>query len=239
MSKLKIYCLPYAGGSKSIYNNWQNDYSDIGEVIPIEYNGHGELFSEPFYEDMDEMVDDIYQRIAADKPVHYVIYGHSFGSLPAMLIAEKLEKNYGIKPKAVIVGGMRPAHLRYKDDELSVLPKNEFMKHIFDLGQTDEEIMNEPELVDIIYDIISNDVRIEENYCYMPDEHHKISAPIITMTGSEDDEAPTDDMVEWSKYTSSRFYMKEFISDHFFPFNCSEFKPYFRSVLKKAAVNML
>lgn len=49
MSKLKVYCLPYAGGSKSVYNDWISKYSDVAEIVPIEYNGHGELFCEPFY----------------------------------------------------------------------------------------------------------------------------------------------------------------------------------------------
>lgn len=238
-NKIKIYCLPYAGGSKSIYNDWIKTYADIAEIVPLEYKGHGEFFCESAYNSLEEAADDMCLKIMADSPHKYIVYGHSLGSIIALLTAELLEKKYGKKPEALIIGGIRPAHLKYKDEKLLNLPKEEFMNHIFDLGMTSEEIKSEPELVDIIYEIIHNDVKIEELYKYIPDAHSKLTVPIVVMTGDYDNEAPLSDMKEWQMYTDSRFYIKNFPSDHFFPFNCNEFETYFRSVLKKIIFNML
>ncbi|MDE6021622.1 MAG: hypothetical protein K2H01_11585 [Ruminococcus sp.] len=233
MSKLKVFCIPYAGGTKQVYSDWIQKYSDTAEIIPLEYNGHGELFTMPFYEDADEAAQDICNRIAEEKPLDYILYGHSFGSMIAILAAEKLEKSYTRKPLAVMIGGSRPMHLRYKDRSLRNLSKDEFMKVLMNMGQTSEEIFEEPELVDIIYDIMYHDITIEETYVYISNEHDKITVPVIVMTGTEDDEAPLNDMKEWQNYTSSRFYIKQFHAGHFFPFNCSEFNDYFASMLKK------
>lgn len=239
MNKMKMYCFPYAGGVKSNFYDWSNAFSDICDIIPLEYKGHGERFTEDHYANLDEAALDMYNQIAANKPDYYILYGHSLGSMVALLTAELLEKNYSKKPKALIVGGMRPAHLKYRDKQLHQLPKDDFIKHIFELGQTDEEIMNEPELVDIIYEIMHNDVMIEEKYVYNTNEHNIINIPMIVMTGCEDDEAPLSDMKEWNIYTKSRFYIKEFNSDHFFPFNCDDFNPYFHNLLKKISLNMI
>lgn len=239
MKKMKMYCFPYAGGVKSAFFDWGSAFSDICEIIPLEYKGHGERFTEDYYANLDEAALDMYNQIIEDKPIDYILYGHSFGSMVALLTAELLEKNYDSMPRALIVGGMRPAHLKHRDKQLHHLSKDEFIKYIFELGQTDEEIMNEPELVDIIYDIMYNDVMIEEKYIYNIKKHDNINIPMIVMTGCEDDEAPVSDMKEWNKYTNSRFYIKEFKSDHFFPFNCNDFNPYFHKLLKKVSLNMI
>lgn len=239
MEKLKVYCLPYAGGTKTAYSDWVNEYSDIAEIIPVEYNGHGERFCEPFYENAEEAANDICQRIMAEKPVYYAIYGHSFGSMIAVLAAEQLEKKYDKKPLAVIIGGMRPMHLKYKDKKLYHLPKEELMKEIYDLGQTSEEIMNEPELVDLIYEIIHNDLRVDETFVYDKEAHQKLTIPMVVMTGTEDIESPFEDMKEWQNYTNGSFTIKEFPSGHFFPFQYDGFSAYFFSVLKKITIRLL
>ncbi len=239
MNKLKVYCLPYAGGTKMSYFDWVSEFSDEAEIVPMEYNGHGERFSEAFYSSAEEAAKDICERIMADRPSSYVIYGHSFGSMIAVLAAEIMEYEYNKKPLAVIVGGMRPMHLKYKDKVLHNLPKNELMQEIFELGQTSEEIMSEPELVDLIYDIIYNDLLIDETYVYDTESHKKLTVPMVVMTGTEDHEAPVDDMKEWNNYTDGRFYIKEFESGHFFPFQCEEFISYFSSVLKKVSAKLI
>jgi surfactin synthase thioesterase subunit len=239
MEKVKIFCLPYAGGSASIYFDWKRKYASVAEIIPIEYKGHGSLFGETFYKDADEAADDICNRICNESPQNYILYGHSMGSMIALLVAIKLEKKgYNPLPKAIIAGGTRPPHLQHKDEQLAHLPKDKFMKKMFDLGQTDSEVMKEPELVDMLYDVFYADLKLSEEY-----EHAEslpgASIPMVIMTGSKDDEAPLEDMKEWAKYTSNSFYIKEFDADHFFPFNCKEFDEYYLEMIDKAVKLLL
>lgn len=79
MNRIKLYCLPYAGGSKYVYNDWIRIYSEAAEIIPIEYSGHGERYGEPFYRSADEAAEDIAEMIMSDKPERYALYGHSLG----------------------------------------------------------------------------------------------------------------------------------------------------------------
>jgi len=239
MEKTKIFCLPYAGGSASVYFDWKKKYDSIAEIVPIEYNGHGSLFGIPFYKDADEAASDICNRICADNPKDYIIYGHSMGSLITLLVAWKLEKDgYNHLPKAIIIGGSRPPHLKYKNKPLANLPKDKLMKEIFDLGQTDSEIMYESELFDMLYSVFHADLKIFEEY-ECGELAPKISIPIVTMAGTQNGEAPLNEMKEWSKYTSNNFYIKEFDADHFFPFNCEEFGDYYLEMIDKAIKSLL
>ena len=233
MDKLKVFCLPYAGGSKSIFQDWINKYASAAEIIPMEYSGHGSRFCDALYENADDVAEDIFKNIVAMHPEHYVIYGHSMGCLIALLVAIRLEQKYAYAPKAVIIGGTRPPHLKEKDEKLADLPKQQFMEKIFSLGQTDSEIMNEPELVDLLYDVFHADILVDETYSRygaLP----KLSAPMVVMTGLQDDDAPAEDMQEWAKYTDGAFYFQLFDSDHFFPFHCNAFPEYFLKMLRKA-----
>jgi len=239
MEKVKVFCLPYAGGSASTYLDWKEKYATVAEIVPVEYKGHGSLFSEPLDFDANDMADDIYNRICKERPQNYVLYGHSMGSMIALLVAIRLEKRgYAHLPKAIIVGGMRPPHLKHKDKPLAHLPKDEFMKEFFDLGQMDSEIMNEPELLDMLYDVFYADIKLSEGYKY-DEALPRISIPMVMMTGSQDDEAPLDEMKEWGTYTSGKFYPKEFDADHFFPFNCKEFDAYYVEMIDKATKGLL
>ena len=239
MEKVKVFCLPYAGGSASIYFDWKEKFTRVADVIPLEYNGHGSLFGEPFYQDADEAAADIYKRISSENPQNYVLFGHSMGSMIALLVAIKLEESgYRPLPKAIFVGGMRPPHLKHKDEQLSHLPKDELMKKIFALGQMDSEIMNEPELVEMLYDVFHADLKLSETYEYQK-PLPGISIPMVMMTGNQDLEAPLDEMKEWAKYTSNHFHLKEFTADHFFPFNTQAFDEYFVEMLDKAAKSLL
>jgi len=239
MEKLKVYCLPYAGGSASIYLDWKEKYATVAEIIPIEYNGHGSLFSEPLEIDANKMADNIYNRICQERPQNYMLYGHSMGSMIALLVAIRLEtKGYAHLPKAIMVGGMRPPHLKHKDKQMAHLPKEEFMREFFDLGQMDAEILNEPELLDMLYDVFYADIKLSEAYQYN-ESLPGISIPMVMMTGSQDDEAPIDEMKEWGTYTSGPFYVKEFDADHFFPFNCKEFDTYYIEMINRTAKGLL
>ena len=230
MPKLKVFCLPYAGGSKSIFNEWIAEYKEVADIIPVEYSGHGSRFAEELNKSADDMADDVYRYIVSEKPENYVIYGHSMGSLISLLTAIRLEDTYDYPPKAVIVGGTRPPHLMFKDHKISHLPKDVFMKEIFEIGQTDSEIMEEPELYDILYDIFYADMVIGETYEGSSDLP-RIKADLVVMTGLKDDEAPVEEMKEWQKYSDGSFEFKSFNDGHFFPFTCTDFHDYFASLI--------
>lgn len=235
MEKIQIFCLPYAGGSKTCYSDWIDKYKNIAKIIPMEYSGHGSRFCESLYSDANDIANDIVKQIISMKPRNYIVYGHSMGSLIALLVVSILEKKYEYIPRAVIFGGTRPPQLKYKDEQLGSLSNDELVKKLFKMGQTESEIFEEPELLEIICNIFRADIIIDEKYPY--EDTPVISTPMVVMTGIQDDEAPIEDMKEWSKYATGNFEFKEFNSDHFFPFNCEDFFDYFISIVNKVKNN--
>lgn len=63
MEKMRLLCLPYAGGSAaSIYLPWKRKLKEEVEVIPLELAGRGKRIKEPLLQSVDEMVTDLIEK---------------------------------------------------------------------------------------------------------------------------------------------------------------------------------
>jgi len=49
-NKIKLFCLPCAGGSSSLYSKWNRHIKSEIEVVSIELKGRGIRIDEDFYE---------------------------------------------------------------------------------------------------------------------------------------------------------------------------------------------
>ena len=218
MISRQMFCLPYAGGSSSIYNDWKKDYESILEICPLEYAGRGKRFCDDYFKNIEEAAEDISEKIIKEQKGDYVIYGHSMGCLVALETTFVLQKKGTVMPKAIIIAGTRPPHLMYKDKPLEKMTKDELMQEIASMGQMEKEIMEDKEMYDIVADIMYADVQMFKSYKRRFD-YGKLNIPMLVIAGSEDKEAPEEDMKEWQLYTNSDFEIRMFEGDHFFSFN--------------------
>ena len=56
MKDIQLFCIPYAGGNASFFNNLKKYLEDSVEVYNLEYSGHGIRRREAFYHDFEEAV---------------------------------------------------------------------------------------------------------------------------------------------------------------------------------------
>ncbi len=128
-----------------------------------------------------------------------------------------LTEREAMLPKKIIVSASRPPHLLYKNEKISSLNKELFMKKIFDMGSMPEEIMNNREIFDLSYEVLYADISMLE--MYQPSERIIVNVPLLVCFGNQDKEADWRDMIEWEKYTSSKFELMCFKGNHFFIFD--------------------
>src|SRR5258708_550008 len=74
---LRLYCLPCAGGSASVFRPWFDLLPPGVDVWGVEYPGHGSRISEPLTDRIDALADQIADAVAAEPSVPYVLFGHS------------------------------------------------------------------------------------------------------------------------------------------------------------------
>ena len=215
---MQMFCLPYAGGSASIYYEWADAFNGALEICPLEYAGRGKRFCDDYFKSIEEAAEDMSEKIIKQRRGEYVIYGHSMGCLVALETLFALKKKGAYMPKAVIIAGTRPPHLMYKDKPLEKMTRDELMQEIFSMGQMEKEIMEDKEMYDIVADIMYADVQMFKSY----QRHYndgKLNVPMLVLAGEDDEEAPEEDMMEWQNYTKGDFEFEQFEGDHFFAFH--------------------
>ncbi len=217
MRKVKLFCLPYAGGSSAaIYYKWKKYLDSNIEVVPVELAGRGRRMSESSYDSMLNAVEDVYNII---KPIikdcDYAFYGHSMGTIIAFELCRKIMSENERQPLHLFVSGRYPPSTRRAEKYLSRLPDNIFLEEVCKLGGTSTEIVANKELCDIFVPILKADYRIIEEYKYINSDK-KFNCGITAFNGKGDTEVSYNEVKEWGKHTLLQNPIYEFEGNHFF-----------------------
>ncbi|RIU88360.1 thioesterase II family protein [Oceanobacillus picturae] len=216
-----LFCLPYAGGSETIYHSWKNHLHPSIQIVPIELKGRGKRFNEFFYESLEEAVDDIFEnikdRIANDD---FAIYGHSMGSLLVYELYYKISELNLKKPKHLFFSGYKAPSIIRERENTYTLPNYEFMKKVMELGGTPKELMKNKELLEIILPIIRSDFKIIETYNY-EEREEKIACDVSILNGKQDS-INLEEILTWKNHVCRDFKVYNFEGNHFFINNNAE-----------------
>lgn len=222
MTKIKLFCFPYAGGSAQVYHHWIKSLNPAIEVVPIELSGRGTRFNEPLYKDFEELVNDVYHQIYNDV-VHnpYAFFGHSLGALIAFELVQKIGINNLPDPKHVFYSGKSAPHIENKKKVIyHLLDTEDFKKEIIQLGGTPAGIFEHIEFEKLFLPLLRNDFKLAETYDFKKDKR-LYNGEITVMLGKKDD-LTAQQCHEWSKTTSNICNIIYFNGGHFFIHNENE-----------------
>ncbi|MEL7147422.1 MAG: thioesterase domain-containing protein [Bacteroidota bacterium] len=216
MKEVKLFCLPYAGGSATIFSKWQKYLSPEIAVRPVELAGRGSRFNAPLYKDLQQAVDDVFNLIKGEILTGpYMIYGHSMGSLINYELVQKIRDKHLPGPKQIFFSGGRAPHVARNDEKTyHKMEDTVFKKEVLNLGGTPPELFEYPELMDIVYPILKNDFRIAETYVHQG-EIRPFEQDITVFLG-KDDELTSEQCHGWRRHTTKLCHLHYFKGGHFF-----------------------
>jgi len=210
-----LFCLPYAGGSEAIYYKWKKFLNPSIELVPMALKGRGKRFSETFYENLEQAVDDIFEKykdkIGEDD---YAIYGHSMGSLLAYELYYKICKSKLRKPIHIFFSGYKAPSIISKRENIYTLSDNDFIKKVMKLGGTPKELMDNQVLLQIFLPIIRNDFKNIESYTYEKKEN-KIECDVSILNGKQDS-INLKEILAWKNHVCREFNIYNFEGNHFY-----------------------
>lgn len=216
MKKIKLFCLPHAGGFAMHYIQWKNYVNKNVEVIPVELSGHGRRMSEDFYKDFNSAIDDLAGNICKQLDgSQFAIFGHSMGTTLAYELAYKIIEMKNQEPIKLFLSGRRPPHIIQEKKRLYLLPDNEFIEEVKNYGGISEEVLKEKELMDMVLPVLKADFKIIDTYEYMI-KNRKLNCDIVAFTGKDDFKVNTEELLEWKEYTNGKYYLYEFDGGHFY-----------------------
>lgn len=217
--KINLFCLPFAGASVYSYREFSGHFDESINVVPVELPGRGKRISEPLLSNLHNMADDIFNQIKMNLNVPYAIYGHSIGSCIGYLVIRLILDKKLLPPSHLFFSGSTaPSDLK-RDRDVHLLPRKEFIMKLLEYDGSPEEVLNDPQMMDIFEPVLRADIKAINTYIYEKSEPFDI--PLTAMIGTND-KITYEEALRWQEVSSKKISVKEFSGGHFFIFQHQE-----------------
>jgi len=215
--KIKLFCLPYAGGSaKAIYSKWIENLDPKIELYPIELAGRGARIADDLYSNVEEAIDDVLEQIKNEiVDSDYAIFGHSMGSILTYEVLQRIENLRLPPPVHAFFSGRRAPHCPSRREiSYSKMNELELENEMIALGGTPPEFFEYPELKNIFIPIIKSDFKIADTLI-QKSEVQPLNCDISIFIGADED-VTEQESTEWSQHSTGNCSITYFEGGHFF-----------------------
>ncbi|MCS3796545.1 thioesterase II family protein [Niastella sp. OAS944] len=214
MTRIKLFCFPYAGGSASFYNPWKKQLGPFIEMHPFEYAGRGRRITDPLSESIDEIVNDIMQQLTPEFcNTSYALFGHSMGGAVVYELTKRISAAGLPMPGEIFISGKGAPHLPRRQTILHKLPDPQFRTNLIKLGGVSDDFFDTPELTQLFLPVIRNDLRVAE--IYNVEKITPVDCNISVLVGKEED-IIEEEIDQWKHYARGNFRRYAFQGGHFF-----------------------
>lgn len=122
--KLRLFCLPYAGGSASVFQTWAKHLPEAIDICPIQLPGRGRRIHETPIHHFPSLIKTIVQEITPYLNGPFAFFGHSLGGLIAFEISHQLYKEHLPLPLHLLVSGRPASRLRMHQKAQGVIRRS-------------------------------------------------------------------------------------------------------------------
>jgi surfactin synthase thioesterase subunit len=212
-ARLRLFCLPYAGGGASVYRSWQGGFPAEFDVCSVQLPGRENRLREPPFASMEPLVRALAQGLAGALDRPFALFGHSMGGLIAYELARLLRQERGLSPRHLFVSACRAPEVP-DPIEWHRLGDKELMAELRQVPGFPAEVLEHAELMQLVLPIIRADSAVTETYAYRQAE--PLDFP-LTVFASEHDELISRAAVEpWRGHTRAAFDLKLVDGHHLF-----------------------
>lgn len=213
-ASFRLFCFPYAGGGALVYRNWHRFLPGSIGIYAAQLPGRGDRLAEPPFVDLPALIEPLIEAIKPylDKP--FALFGHSMGALIAFELARKLRCEYGLEPAHLFVSGRRAPHLPETESITYNLPHDEFIEELRRLNGTPREMLENPELMQLMGPVLRADFQVCQTYVYT--DSPRLRCPITVFGGLKDNDVTREHLQPWRDHTSVSFTLRLLPGDHFF-----------------------
>ncbi|TAE61954.1 MAG: thioesterase [Nostocales cyanobacterium] len=213
-AKIRLFCLPYAGGSAVIFHKWSKNLPQTIEVCPIEIPGRGRQITLPPHTKMKSLVAEIATKIIPflDKP--FAIFGHSMGAQVSFELARLLRSDYNLQPIHLFISGRKAPQINSTKRDIYNLPDQEFWQEVSKLNGTPNEVIENAEMIELFLPILRADFTALETHIHT--NQQPFNFPISVFGGLQDTGITQHQLEAWKEHTTSDFSVQMLEGNHFF-----------------------
>ena len=213
-AQMRLFCFPYAGGTAAIFRKWPDLILTSVEVCVINLPGRAGRLREPLFTNLLTLVQAMVPFIHPflDRP--FAFFGHSMGALISFELARHLRRERAPAPAQLFLSARSAPHLPDTDQRTFDLPEAEFIDELRRLNGTPREVLEHPELMQLMIPMLRADFSVCQTYEY--EKEPPLDSPFTIFGGLDDDEVPRANLEAWREHSSSTFKLRMLPGGHFF-----------------------
>jgi surfactin synthase thioesterase subunit len=213
-ARLRLLCVPYAGGGSAVFSGWPALLDPEIEVCAVQLPGRESRFMHPAFDDTVAMMPVLGELIAADVAPPYAFFGHSMGAIVAFELARWLRAANLPMPVHLLVSARRAPQLPPLHPQVHVLSDDAFLDYIRRLGGTPARMVDDTRLMRLLLPMLRADFAVNDGYRFRPEA--PLNCPITACGGLSDDHVPRQSMAGWREQTTRSFHLAMFRGGHFY-----------------------
>lgn len=212
--RMRLFCFYYAGGTASIFRNWQEALPEGVEVLAVQLPGREYRLAEPLLTNAREIASELAEILPPLLNKPYVFFGHSMGVLIGFDVIRILRARGMRQPELLIASGRNAPQFRWRDAGLQLLPDEEFIAAVRDYNGTPEALLANESLRDLWLPRLRADLTISATYEYV--EQRPLECPIVVLVGEEDSLVSEAGLQGWLTETTAGVRYFRYPGNHFF-----------------------
>jgi len=216
---IQLFCIPYAGGSATMYNSWKKYLDKKIILMPIELAGKGLRLKENMYDSFGEAVEDLYKYITINISCsNYAIFGHSMGSALAYELAKKITYNNIQLPSHLFLSGRNAPHKSNKNLKLHKLSNEKLTIELLKLGGLPPDLTDNQDFIDYYLPIVRRDLKLIENYKFNKNVN-PLNIVFTILSGTNDQSTSKSGILGWKNLSLKSCEFNTINGNHFFVHN--------------------
>jgi medium-chain acyl-[acyl-carrier-protein] hydrolase len=213
-ARLRLFCVPFAGGGASAFSTWAAAFPDIVELRAIQLPGREHRHHESTLDDAYEAARRIADAIQRYLDGPYAFFGYSMGALIAFEVVRELRRRGARMPEQLFVGAKSAPSLPATHPPIAHLPREAFLEQVRYYYEPPVAAWENLDLIELVLPALRADIALCEKYVYC--EEPPFGFPIQAFAGLHDRSVPLSAVQTWNRHTTAEFAMEVFDGAHFF-----------------------
>jgi surfactin synthase thioesterase subunit len=213
-ARLRLFCLPHAGGGAAAYYRWVEKLAPEVAVCPVRLPGRESRAAEPPFTRMAPLVEALAEAIGPFTAHPFALFGHSMGAGVAFELARELRQRGRPLPLRLLVSGARAPRCRLGWTPPPDPTRAELIGQLRRLDGIPRDALENDEVLRMILPALEADTALYRHWTYAAEP--PLACPIHAFGGGSDPNVSREHLEDWQYETSCEFQLRMFPGGHFY-----------------------